>query len=189
MVNTGYKQAIIAYKVSKSNGEPLDIDGNLTRVSGKKQAISLLTGYNNPDPSKYEVESYFDKEAVISGNSTISLDQKSCPVGFINISIDRLILEEPVVKGTFTLESTNEWHLIDGPTNYVELDYTSGSAGIYTITATGVDIGDGFFVFQNIATYQTATIYIANLSGRPWILETGNWNNLGFWYSDGIWNY
>ena len=66
-MNTGYKQATIAYKVSKPGGEPLDVDGNLTRISGKKQAIALLEGHVNPDASKYEVEFYYDKRGSVTG--------------------------------------------------------------------------------------------------------------------------
>lgn len=189
MANTGNKQAIIAYKVSKPGGEPLDVNGQLISVSGRKQAIALLQGHINPNPSLYEVEFYYDKDGTITGNPTITYDVVSCPVGYIRINPSRLILEEPAVSATFILESSSSWRLISGPTNYISIDYTAGSAGKYTITARGVNIGLGYFVFQNIATLQTATIFIANVSGRPWILEDGTWNMLGFWYNDGIWNY
>ena len=189
MANTGYKQAVIAYKVSKPNGEPLDVNGQLTSVSGRKQAIALLEGHVNPDPTKYEVEFYYTKDGTVTGNPTITYDVLSCPVGYIRVSPSRLILEEPAVSATFTLESSSSWRLISGPTNFINIDYTAGGAGSYTITAKGVSIGQGYFIFQNVATLQTATIFIANVSGRPWILENGTWDMLGFWYDDGIWNY
>lgn len=189
MANTGYKQATIAYKVSKPGGEPLDVYGQLTRMSGRKQAIALLTGHVNPDFSKYEIEFYYDKDGTITGNPTITYDVVSCPVGYIRVNPIRLILEEPAVSAMFILECSNDWRLISGPINYIDIDYKMGSAGQYTIKATGLAIGDGYFTFQNIATLQTAIIYIANVSGRPWVLEDGTWNMLGFWYNDGIWNY
>lgn len=189
MAVTGYKQATVAYKVSRSGGEPLDVNGILTRISGRKQAIAVLEGYPNPDPIKYEVEFYYDKNGIVSGNPTISLDIQSCPIGYIRVNPTRLILEEPAVNATFTLECSNDWRLISGPTDYIGLDYTAGSAGQYTIRATGIAVGDGYFTFQDIATLQTTILYVANISGRPWILETGYWNNLGFWYTGGIWNY
>lgn len=189
MANTGYKQAIIAYKVSKPSGEPLDVNGQLVRDSGRKQAIALLTGHVNPDPSKYETEFYYDKDGIISGNPTIKYDVTSCPVGYIRVNPTRLILEEPSVSATFILESFNDWRLISGPINYISLDYTAGNAGQYIIKAMGITIGDGYFIFQNVATLQTATLYVANVSGRPWVLENGKWNRLGFWYGNGIWKY
>lgn len=188
MANTGYKQATIAYKVSKPDGEPLDVDGNLTRLSGKRQAIALLTGHSNPDPSKYEVELYYDKGDTITGNPTITRDVTACPVGlFIRLSTNRIILGVPSKSDTFILESSNDWQLISGPNNYIDIDYKAGSAGIYTITATGVAIGDGYFTFQNLVSRQTVTIYIANIPGFRWILETGKWDNLGVWLPGEIW--
>lgn len=189
MANTGYKQATIAYKVSKPDGEPLDVYGELTRISGRKQAIALLQGYVNPDPSKYEVEFYYDKDGTITGNPTITYDVRSCPVGYIRVNPIRIILEEPVITATFTLESSNTWRLISGPTDYISVDYKQGSAGKYTITARGLILGQGTFIFRNEATLQTAAIVIVYVAGRPWVLEDGTWNMLGFWYNDGIWNY
>lgn len=189
MANTGYKQATVAYKVSKPGGEPLDINGQLTRISGRKQAIACLEGFTNPDPSKYEVEFYYGKDGVVTGNPTISLDVRSCPIGYIRVNPARLILEEPAVSATFILECSNDWRLISGPTDYISLGYIAGSAGQYAINATGIAVGDGYFTFWNVATLETATLYAANVSGRPWVLETGYWDNLGFWYADGIWKY
>lgn len=80
MANTGYKQATVAYKVSKPGGEPLDIDGELISVSGKKQAIAVLQGYTNPDPNKYEIERYFDVREMIAGRETVIYDSTSCPI-------------------------------------------------------------------------------------------------------------
>lgn len=189
MANTGYKQAVIAYKVSKPGGEPLDVNGQLTSVSGRKQAIALLQGHFNPSPSLYDVEFYYDKDGAITGNPTITYDVHTCPIGYIRVNLSRLILEEPALSATFTLESSNSWRLISGPTNYVSIDFTAGSAGLYILNATGLQNGGGYFTFRNLATLQTATIYIAYVSGRPWVLEDGTWNMLGFWYNDGIWNY
>lgn len=189
MANTGYKQATIAYKVSKPGGEPLDVNGQLTSVSGRKQAIALLQGHINPDTSKYEVEYYYDKDGTITGNPTITYDIQSCPIGYIRVNPVRLILEYPTVSASFVLESSNTWRLIGGPTEHISIDYTAGSAGVYTISVSGISYGGGYFIFRNEATLQTATIYIVFVSGRPWVLEEGTWNMLGFWYNNGIWNY
>ena len=101
MANTGYKQATIAYKVSKPNGEPLDINGELTRVSGKKQAIALLEGQINPDPIRYEVERYFTRQEIIGANPTITYNVTSCPVGFIRIIPRRVILDNITRYGQY----------------------------------------------------------------------------------------
>lgn len=189
MANTGYKQSIIAYKVSKPGGEPLDVDGNLTRISGKKQAIALLTGQVNPNPNRYEVEFYYDKNGVLTGNPTISRDVVSCPVGYITVSPNRIVLDPdtPIIK--VTLESSSTWRLIQQQ-NTATVDYISGSAGRYeiSISRTG-NVGQGYFIFRNEATLETATIYVINVISKPWVLDTGAWNMLGFWYNNGIWKY
>lgn len=189
MANTGNKQATIAYKVSKPGGEPLDVDGNLTRISGKKQAIALLTGHVNPNPLKYEVEYYFNKQGTVTGNPTITRDIGMCTIGYISVSPDRIILNPTLKQATFILESSSSWQLISGPTNLIKLDLIQGGAGLFNITATAVSIGDGYFIFRNEATLQTATIYIANLSEEDWILEEGSWNMLGVWDDNGVWYY
>lgn len=190
MANTGYKQATIAYKVSKPGGEPLDINGQLTRITGRKQAIALLEGHVNPDSSKYEVEFYYDNNGVVTGNPTITYDVQTCPIGYIRITPSRVVLGPDNITATVLLESSNSWKLISGLIDIVKLDYAEGSAGAYTITLTRTNvIGQGLLVFQNIATKATAGIYVVNAVSKPWILETGRWNNLGFWYDNGIWNY
>lgn len=189
MANTGNKQAIIAYKVSKPGGEPLDVDGNLTRISGKKQAIALLTGHVNPNPTRYEVEFYYSKNGAVSGNPTITRDIVSCPVGYIRVSPNRIVLDPatPIIK--ITLESSSTWRLIQQQ-NTASVDYISGTAGTYeiTITRTG-NVGQGYFIFRNEATLETATIYVINVITKPWVLDTGTWDMLGFWYNNGIWKY
>jgi len=72
----------------------------------------------------------------------------------------------------------------------VTIDYNSGSAGTYEITITRTDnVGQGYFIFRNEATLETATIYVINVITKPWVLDTGTWNNLGFWYNNGIWKH
>lgn len=189
MANTGYKQATIAYKVSKPGGEPLDVDGNLTRVSGKKPAIALLEGQINPDPSLYEVEFYYDRKGTITGNPTITYDVQTCPVGYIKVVPSRIILDLDTPDATFTLESSNSWRLISGPSVAV-IDYTEGSAGTYPITISRTEaIGQGYFIFRNEATFKTVQIFVVNVTARTWVLENGIWDMLGFWFNDGIWNY
>lgn len=186
--SNGFKQAIIASKTSL-DGLELDVNSIPVSISGRKQAIALLEGYDNPNPSLYELETTFLPGEMLYGIPTIQFDLTGCPIGYISIDKSTLILEEPSVTGTFTLISSSHWRLVSGPTEFISLDYLSGSAGTYIINATGINLGAGTFIFENQLTKQTASIYIANVSGRPWILQDGTWNMLGFWYNDGIWNY
>lgn len=79
MANSGLKQATVAYRVSAINGDPIDINGVPISMSGKKQAIALKVGFENPNPSLYEVYRYFDEQ--INGEPTVTLDYESCPIG------------------------------------------------------------------------------------------------------------
>lgn len=80
-VNTGYKQAVIAYKYDKQTGWPVDVDGRRTSESGKRQAILLLEGWANPNPTLYEVQAYFPESAVIDGQNTSVWAPEDCPEG------------------------------------------------------------------------------------------------------------
>lgn len=61
MVNIKYKQAAVTCKISEPGGEPVDIHGQLAKISGRKQAAALLAGHDNPDSDKYEIEKYSDE--------------------------------------------------------------------------------------------------------------------------------
>lgn len=78
--NTGYQQAIIAKKVTIPSGYPLDVDGELTSISGKLQAILLLEGQSNPDTTKYEVEGTFKAGEVVDGKPTKQYNTGKCPI-------------------------------------------------------------------------------------------------------------
>lgn len=188
-MNTGYKQATIAYKVSKPGGEPLDVDGNLTRISGKKQAIALLEGHVNPDASKYEVEFYYDKRGSVTGNPTITYNVRACPAGYIRVTPTRIVLDPDAPAATVNLESSGSWRLISGQP-IAMVDYTKGYEGVYQLTISRTTTtGQSDFIFFNEATRQTAAVYVVNVVSRPWVLENGSWNDLGFWYDNGAWNY
>lgn len=191
MANTGMKQATVAYKVSRPGGIPLDIDGVPISVSGKRQAIRLLSGgYANPNPSLYEVEGYFGTGDVLTGNPTQIYDPTACPVGYIKITPASVVLSPAAVTGVFMLESLNPWVFVSGP-NIATVSPTSGANGIYTITATRTaNLGQGTFIFRDPLTGLTASIYIVNASDpNIWILQSGTWNMLGFWLENGVWNY
>lgn len=188
--NTGFKQATIAFKVTKPGGLPLDINGELCSVSGLKQAIYLITGAANPDPSLYDVEGYFTPDSVISGNSTINFDPTSCPVGLINITPTTLVLLTSGPLGTATLYSSHPWTFVSGPA-IAALSQTTGVAGYTYLEFTpNATEGQGDFIFRNNVTLQTATIYVVNAADPSlWVLTGGTWHDLGFWTAGGIWTY
>lgn len=78
---TGNKQISIYYRVSQASGEPLDINDTPVSVSGKKQAIFLLEGTNNPNPELFEVKGYFAARAIVSGEPSYFPAPEACPEG------------------------------------------------------------------------------------------------------------
>lgn len=189
MANTGYKQATIAYKTTP-DGRPVDVDGRLTSVSGKRQAIALLIGRPNPNPTLYEVQFYFNPNQTIQGRPTITYDVTSCPIGYISVTPTFVILEPSAPSATFTLESTAGWYLESYPPGIAEIDYTQGGAGIYEIRLVRTDLlGQGPFTFVNMLTLEKSTLWVSNVVSKPWVLDNGIWNMFGFWYDNGIWNF
>lgn len=187
MANTGILQATIAYKTS-TDGQPVDVDGNLTSISGKRQAIALLEGYANPMPSVYEVEYYFKAGGLVGGNPTASADFAACPVFYIRTSTDRVVLAPDHLTEEITVFSSNPWTLTPG--GNAEVSPVSGGVGATVVLFKKNDTtGDEWYDFTNTASGQVAKVRVINGNSRDWILETGSWNNLGFWYDNGIWNY
>lgn len=187
---TGIKQTTIAYKVSRPGGVPLDVYGVPISVSGRRQAIALLEGRPNPNPALYEIETFFNVGDYITGNPTQAYDPVQCPVGYMFISPSMLVLSPDNPERVFTLFSTNPWSFVSGP-DIATILPTSGANGAYSITATRTGIlGQGPFIFQNNVTLETVNIYIVNTNNPAlWILDTGEWNMMGFWFRDAIWNY
>lgn len=188
MANNGYKQATIAYKVSPE-GLPVDIDGKLTSVSGKRQAIALLEGRANPDPLKYEVEIYFKPRQNIEGAPTVTPDVSDCPVYFIRAYSNRVVLTPDASYGEITIFSSNAWALTGATTN-AQITPTTGAEGATVISFKKVgDESIQVATFTNTTSGQTVDITVINVNSIMWILEDGSWNDLGFWLMDGIWNY
>jgi len=181
------KQATIAFKVASPSGAPLDINGKLISVTGRKQAIALLAGQVNPNPDKYEVEFYFQLHGVVDGNPTFTYDG-TCPSGNLTVTPAHLLLGPDNQTGTLTLSSSNDWHI--EPVNFVDFDVKEGGAGVFTIIAkTTATEGQGYVNFVDDETGEIVKIYISNLSVRVWILATGQWNMNGFWYMNETWNF
>jgi len=78
---TGYKQASIVYVVDRRTGQPLDINGNRTAESGRKQAIFVLEGFPNPNPTLYEIKGTFQEGAIVMGQPTSVKDTDECEQG------------------------------------------------------------------------------------------------------------
>lgn len=106
MANTGNKQAVIAYRISRANGEPVDVNGELISKSGKRQAIALLTGQLNPNPLLYEVQYYYGPGAAILGTPSLEFDPDDCPIGYITVTPSFQVLIADY--GTVTLP-TADW--------------------------------------------------------------------------------
>lgn len=190
MANTGYKQAYIAYKVGATTGDPLDVDGNRTAESGKRQAILLLVGYPNPDAARYEVQGTFERGQVVAGEPTRAWDPADCPTGEIFVTPSRVVVQPSGAPFEVVLFSSGPWTLAAGNT-LASFSMTSGPAGFNYITVTpSATQGQRDYIFTDTATRRTASLRIIIAADvNLWILANGTWNNLGFWFDNETWNY
>lgn len=187
-MNTGIKQAIVAYKIAL-NGAPLDINGQLISVSGKKQAIALLTGRANPNPQLYEVEYYFTPGGYVEGASTTEIDISYCPVSIFTIDTTYMVLHPGNASQIINIFSSFGWQFV-GPFALATSTPTTAEGGSTAVTITRTStLGQGNMVFRDKTTGETKSIYVINTDALGWILETGFWNNLRFWNASGVWNY
>lgn len=148
MANTGYKQATIAYKVSTADGSPVDINGSLISVSGRRQAIALLTGYTNPDETLYEVEQTFSAGDSISGNSTRNYDTDSCPITVISdFTISGQVLDQYYYDQGYTTQGVVNYGItmraiINGNTYSITGGGDSQAKFSFTIPSNAASVGD-----------------------------------------------
>lgn len=191
MANNGFKQATIAYKVSKPDGYPLDINGELTSVSLRPQAIFLLEGTTNPNTALYEVEGYFTAGGEIAGTPTQEYDPDDCPADGIWISPAQITLLASGAAASVSIYSSGPWEFVSGPTTIAAVTPLNGPAGFSFISVTPTaTTGQGPFIFKNTLSQATAQLYVINTNDPSiWILATGFWNDLGFWFDNGVWNY
>lgn len=186
MAHTGLNQAVIVYKVDE-NGNALDVNGALISESGRLQAIALLMFTANPDPTKYEVELYFNPEDSIDGTPTVEFSA-NCAAGYIFIFPAAVTVTTAAPTNTALIASSGPW---TAPVpNFVTLNRYAGPRGetviIITRTAT---VGQETVIFTNTLTGQTAALYVVNVNTVVWILADHTWNFLGFWQDTGIWNF
>lgn len=189
MANTGFIQATIAYKVARPSGEPLDINGKPISETGRRQAIYLLLGTDNPNPLLFEVEGYFPPNALIYGAPTAEFDPAKCPTGLIFVTPDRVLLEPNGAPVNLTLFSSGAWELVSGQP-FVSVAPVSGGTGYDTIILTPNALeGQGAITFKNTVSGDEAQVYVISVvDPSVWILATGYWNNLGFWFDGELWN-
>lgn len=188
MANTGTLQARIAYKVSPS-GEPVDINGNLTSISGRRQAIALLVGVANPDPTKYEIEYTFNTGQLIEGTPTTKVDITYCPVSVFTIDKNYIVLHPGKVSDIINIFASYGWQFV-GPFEFATPSPTSAGGNTTPVTLTRTaTLGQGYMQFKDNTTGEVKTVYVVNTDALGWILESGTWNNLRFWEAAGIWNY
>lgn len=189
MANTGYRQATIAYKIDATNGEPLDVDGNRTADSGKRQAILLLDGTLNPNVAAFEVQGYFSAGARVGGVSTRIFDPLRCPSGDIFVTPVRTVLPPDGAPYTIVLYSSGPWTVAANPLATLSV-YSGGAGYSYIIVTPSNTEGQHVYTFTNTLSGRTAAHRLILTNNTDlWILETGVWNDLGFWTPNGIWNY
>jgi hypothetical protein len=133
--------------------------------SGNRQAIRLLRGEVNPNPSLYEVESYFDVGAVLDGNETRRRNTESCPIGIeghISLSPNKLALDIGE-STTLSVNSSHAWTVGDIP-DHITLTPTSGEAGVHTIRITALAIASVAKIsFINTTSTDTADLQVETL--------------------------
>lgn len=188
MIQTGLKQATIAYRVAAPSGEPLDINGQLISISGRKQAIALLTGTPNPNPALYEVQEYFNSGGLIGGEITV-VGSPDCPPSFFSITPASILLSPTNLTAVLTVVCSGGWALLSAIGPSITLSKTSGT-GNATITVTRTaTAGEGDLIFKAVGIATTIKIHYVNAEADAWILETGLWRNYKLWKNDGLWIY
>ena len=187
-MNNGQLQARIAYKVSPS-GEPIDINGQLTSISGKKQAIAVMQGVPNPNPALYEIELTFIAGQFIAGTPTTYVNFSACPVSIFTIDANTLVLHPGNIDEVVNIYASFGWQFV-GPFPYATANpSTGGNANTAVTIARTSTLGQGYMNFRDNTTGEVKSIYVVNTDALGWILETRIWNNLRFWSSTGVWNY
>lgn len=187
-MNTGYKQAVIAFKVDVDTGDPLDINGVRTAISGRRQAIMLLTGTPNPDASAYEVQAFFAPRAEVDGEASYIYAPVDCPVGVLRVTPAMVVLvNEPV---TIVLTSSQAWNMSNAP--FYNASAYNGPAGEdinITLSPSGTR-GQGYLTIVQALTGLVARVYVVSTDNpNLWVLDGGTWQDMGFWFDNGIWNY
>lgn len=188
-MNTGIKQAVVAYKVTP-DGQPVDVDGKLTSVSGKRQAIAVMAGTPNPNPSAYEIELTFTPGGFIAGTPTTYVDFVECPVSIFTLDTTYIVLHPGNIDDIINVFSSFGWSYVSS-VPFVTVTPNAGPGGVTTpaTAARTSTLGQGYIDFKDNTTNEVKRVYVVNTDALGWILETGTWNDLRFWDAAGVWNY
>lgn len=193
-MNTGIKQAIIAFRKTRPGGAHLDIYGNLCSESGNKKAIALLEGEANPDPNNFEIFTYFKPHEVIDGMPSSIEDLVACPIltGHITLSEAELTLTEENPSASVSLDSSHAWRLTHLPQG-LTVSPASGEAGVHTITITSKRQGTATdLIFENLTVPKTASLkiwdnlfpdYVKHPAEQRWIEVDPSYDKAGTGYN------
>lgn len=185
---TGYSQAAVVYRVRASDGAPVGLDGKPISETGNKQAIAILAGRTNPDPSKYVVQMFYAPEAILEGVPTVQLSD-DCATGYIFLSEARVVFFAGGAAQLVNVTSSDPWDILSDA-GLVTVTPNTGPQDVTQVSVAPIadTYGEGDVIFRNITTGQTVRLHVISAEDDVWILEDGTWNALGFWHGDGIWN-
>lgn len=165
--NTGYQVATYALKETTDKGEPLDINGDLCTVSGKKQAIVILQGKSNPDSSKYESEGSFTADSVLKGGNVVKkLNYMECRpeiTGSITANPNLLTFTRKQKTKNVTIYSQHDWKMIQA-SDKADCNLNEGGAGDSIAKFDrNTNYGNGVYKFKNTYTQEEIDVNIRNL--------------------------
>ena len=165
--NTGYQVATYALKQTIDKGEALDINGDLSTISGKKQAIVILQGKSNPDSSKYESEGTFTPDSVLKGGNVVKkLNYMECRpeiTGSITATPNLITLTRNVKTKNVTIYSQHDWKMIQA-SDKATCNLNEGGAGDSIAKFDrNTNYGNGTFKFKNTYTQEEIDVKIQNL--------------------------
>lgn len=193
MIQTGIKQAVVMYRVRAYDQAPLDSDGMPIVIdgepTGRKQAIAILEGTENPNPALYDVQIVFGPDDYVQGVPSTEYNEDDCARAVINLLPQAVILTVEQPTATITVSSSHPWELWVIPPQ-ATFAPQSGPAGdtIVTITRTAV-MGTGNAEFRNLEMEVGTPLRIDNLESTGWILETGAWRMFRLWKNNGLWKF
>ena len=167
--NTGFQQAFYAARFTAKAEIPLDKDGNFCSISGAKQAIILLEGHDNPNPTKYEVIGSFKEGDVIDGYPSMIYNTEACPLPEPEYTLPDYVIE-PVESRYFRLNPS----------------ITSLNGEGYNVYAadwdkTPVEFSNGG---ENLGTYPTRRIGEMEIMLSNWKMKYHKDRNYGSWNID-----
>ena len=187
---TGYQIATFVVKETK-DGKGVDITGRSCLESGRKQAIQILEGVQNPYPDVYEIESEYGYDVKdIMGISIIKRNTAQCIPYFpksIQVDKPQVVFYEEDNNIVLTLTSLHKWALItsSGIANCLP---ANGSAGKNKIVLSKTNMqGITNFKLQNQLTRETVLVNVVNKNNIEWVLKNGTWNADGIWLVSEAW--